>query len=301
MAARRAPKSVEEHMEPGSDVWTLLFETLEDGLQGIFDYYTELSDRRRKKLAAQEVQDQVKMKGGHGQVQTTSRQKAKALRDTKNLMGYPEYIQFCQDFKLISLAQVTTIQAGDIYLSSVEAHHGGDTSQDLDFEHFHELLLRIAITAYASCHPSISLLTKVKGLMLFLWKAVNTADASEKAVNGRGNRSVCDSSKSTKSGDLNLFGSSIFNVRMVEVWSGDNFVEYLLPVEEEMEDGQTVLKRMLAGGFGAVNLGEGLESSVPDTGSVVSSTVSTSALGKLLKERPHIAEMLYESLSEVKE
>jgi hypothetical protein len=156
----------------------------------------------------------------------------------------------------------------------------------------------MAITAYTSCHPSISLHTKVKGLMLFLWKAVNTADASEKAVNGRGNRSLCDSSKSTKSGDLNLFGSSIFNVRMIEVWSNDNFVEYLVPVEEDMEDGETVLKRMLAGGFGAIDLGEGLESTVGDATSVVSSTVSTSALGKLLKERPHIAEMLFESLNE---
>lgn len=96
LAARRAPKSVEEHMEEGSEVWTLLFETLEDGLKGIFDYYTDLSDRRRKKIAAQEVQDQVKLKGGHGQVQTTSKQKAKLLRETKSLMGYVEYIQFCQ-------------------------------------------------------------------------------------------------------------------------------------------------------------------------------------------------------------
>ena len=57
LAARRAPKSVEEHMEDGSEVFKLLFETLEDGLNGIFDYYTDLSGAvwGRQRLAASEA------------------------------------------------------------------------------------------------------------------------------------------------------------------------------------------------------------------------------------------------------
>jgi len=98
------------------------------------------------------------------------------------------------------------MQAGDIYLSSVDTHHGGDNAHDMTFEQFQEMILRVALTAYSD-KEDIGEFVKVKALLLFLWKAVNTADATEKAVSGRGNQSVCDASKSTKSGDLNLYGS----------------------------------------------------------------------------------------------
>ncbi len=299
LAARRAPTDISVYLEDDG-VSKILGERLGEGLSGIFEYYTDLSDRRRKKVAAQEVSEMAKLRGGHGQVVTTNKAKAKRLRDLKDHLGYPEFIQLCQDFKLIALSQITTIQAGDIFLSSCGAHHGGDSAKDLTLDEFRSLLVRIAVTAYEGAHESIDIPTKVKGLMLFLWKAVNTADATEKAVNGRGNKSVCDASKSVKSGDLNLFGSSIFNVKMLDLWREDGFREYLEPVPVVEEDGETVLKRMLNTGsmdFMA-DLKAGLESSEGGSPSVVSSTVKTSALGELLKQRPHIADLLHDSLTE---
>lgn len=248
------------------------------------------------------MQDNVKLKGGHGQVQVTSRQRAKELRDAKGLIGYAEFINMCQDFKLIALSQVTTIQAGDIFLSSVGEHHGGDSSRDMNLEQFYECLLRLALTAHAGAHSEITTDLKLKALMLFMWKAVNTDDASAKAVNGRGTRSVCDASKSVKSGDLNLYGSSQFNLIMQEVWAKDGFREYLKPIEEEGEDGQTVLNRMLNtdgksdfSHFAMEGMTQSYEMGSP---SVVSSTVSTSALGKLLQERPSIVQTLMDSLKD---
>ena len=72
LAAHRIVVKVDEEMEE-DDVQELLFGRFNDGLQGIFDYYSDVADRRRKLVAAQEVQDQVKLKGGHGQVQVTSK------------------------------------------------------------------------------------------------------------------------------------------------------------------------------------------------------------------------------------
>ena len=211
-------------------------------------------------------------------------------------------MNFCQDYKLISGAKVTTIQAGDCFLSSVGEHHGGDSSRDMNFEQFHELIFRLAMTAYSAADKSITNVNKVKSLLLFLWKSVNTADASEKAVNGRGTRSVCDASKSVKSGDLNLFGSSQFNVTMTEVWAEDGYREYLIPMEEGGEDGETVLHRMLnIGGVQDFSDFQREGFSGPNSAispSVVSSTVSTSALGKLLSERPSIVKTLLEDLKD---
>jgi hypothetical protein len=298
LAARRSPMSVDEHIEEHSEVHELLYGKVNEGIKAIFEYYTDLSDRRRKKTAALEVQETNKKRGGHGQVVTTSKSMADSLRDAKTQLGYPEYIQFCQDFKLIANAQLTTIEAGDIYLSSVAAHHGGDTARDMTFEEFHECLLRMALTAYKNI-TTISVVTKVKGLLLFLWKSVNTADATNMAVNGRGNKSVCDMSKSVKSGDLNLFGCSMYNMQMLEVWRKDNFVEYLVAPVPEEESGEDVLKRLLNANMDFMaDLKQGLETSDGGSPSVISSTVTTSALGALLKQRPHIAELLYESLAD---
>lgn len=173
----------------------------------------------------------------------------------------------------------------------------------MNFDQFHELIFRLAMTAYSAADKSITNANKVKALLLFIWKSVNTADASEKAVNGRGSRSVCDASKSVKSGDLNLFGSSQFNVTMTEVWAEDGYREYLIPVEEEGEDGETVLHRMLnidgSQNFSGLDLDKGLsQAGSALSPSVVSSTVSTSALGKLLSERPSIVKTLLEDMKD---
>ena len=158
------------------------------------------------------------------------------------------------------------------------------------------------MTAYISADKSIAPGNKIKALMLFLWKSINTADASVKAVEGRGTRSLCDASKSVKSGDLNLFGSSQFNVTMTEVWVADGYREYLVPLEDEGDDGETVLRRMLnvdgQHDFSSFDH-EGLSgASSALSPSVVSSTVSTSALGKLLSERPGIVKTLLEDLKD---
>ena len=72
LAAHRIVTKVDVEMEE-PEVQGLLFETFHEGLNGIFDYYSDVADRRRKQVAAQEVQDQVRLKGGHGQVQVTSK------------------------------------------------------------------------------------------------------------------------------------------------------------------------------------------------------------------------------------
>ena len=115
--------------------------------------------------------------------------------------------------------------------------------------------------------------------------------------------SVCDSSKSTKSGDLNLYGSSTFNVRILNMWRADKWMDYLVPVPIEEADGQTVLRRMLENSnLRLKELSLGLESSDGGGGNdqamSVTSTLSTTALGKMLSERPHVAQMLLEGLGD---
>jgi len=78
LAAKRAPVDVSEHILEGGEIYKLLREPVtlpnknsnkvNDGLEAIFNYYCELSDRRRKKESAEEVQEHKKLKGGNGLV-----------------------------------------------------------------------------------------------------------------------------------------------------------------------------------------------------------------------------------------
>jgi len=76
----------------------------------------------------------------------------------------------------------------------------------------------------------------------------------------------------------------------------------LVPVPEPELDGQTVLKRMLENSnLRLKELSIGLESSAGSDGGghdgSVTSTLSTTALGKMLSEKPHVAEELLKGLS----
>jgi len=90
-------------------------------------------------------------------------------------------------------------------------------------------------------------------------------------------------------------------------------MDYLIPIPPEELDGQTVLKHMLENSnMRLKELSMGIESSNGGEGggglgrmgggggdnNSVSSTLSTSALGRMLSERPHVAALLLEGLSD---
>jgi len=72
----------------------------------------------------------------------------KSLKELKNLWGYEEFIEFCQDFNIKSTALLTGIQAGDAYLTIVPLDLETNTTKGLSFHHFCQLLLCISLIAY---------------------------------------------------------------------------------------------------------------------------------------------------------
>ncbi len=132
---------------------------------------------------------------------------------------------------------LTTIELGDIYLSSLKAVVPGSTIRKLSYTEFCEALVRCALVAYSKISDS-TILDKLRGLFLYMWRAINK-NVPRAWADGR------RSSVSTNAGDL-LAGAQLFNRRFCAQWEADKKRDYLSPPVVEKEAGSTVLHRLVA-------------------------------------------------------
>jgi len=130
----------------------------------------------------------------------------------KQALGYPEFLKFASDFDLSSSVILSTLELGDIYLSSVKAHDGHDTVRKLTFSEFWEALVRCALVAYSKISDA-TIVDKIRGLFLYMWRTLNRNVA--KVMVGRRNIS-------TYAGDL-LSGAMLFNKRFTAQWAADGY------------------------------------------------------------------------------
>jgi hypothetical protein len=162
----------------------------------------------------------------------------------KEALGYAEFLKFAQAFDLSSNTILSTIELGDIYLSSVKTTDPSATMHKLTFPEFWESLVRCALVAYGKI-SSVTIVDKIRGLLLYMWRAINGSVPKAWGDVRRGG--------STNPGDL-LAGAMLFNKRFTAVWAADGYRDYLSPPPLAAEDGQTVLARLKGGSSSAARL-----------------------------------------------
>lgn len=162
----------------------------------------------------------------------------------KEALGYAEFLRFAQAFDLSSNTILSTIELGDIYLSSIKAADPSASMHKLTFPEFWEALVRCSLVAYSKI-SSVTIVDKIRGLLLYMWRAINgSVPKAWSDVRRAG---------STNPGDL-LAGAMLFNKRFTAVWAADGYRDYLSPPPAAAEDGQTVLARLKGGGSTAARL-----------------------------------------------
>ena len=161
----------------------------------------------------------------------------------KEALGYAEFLKFAQAFDLSSSTILSTIELGDIYLSSIKSSDPNALMHKLTFPEFWEALVRCALVAYGKI-SAVTIVDKIRGLLLYMWRAINGSVPKAWGDVRRGG--------STNPGDL-LAGAMLFNKRFTAVWAADGYRDYLSPPPPAAEDGQTVLAR-LKGGSSAARL-----------------------------------------------
>ena len=60
-------------------------------------------------------------------------------------IGYPEFLKFATDFDLSNSVILSTLEIGDIFLSSIRTVDHGSTIRKLTFPEFWEALVRCAL------------------------------------------------------------------------------------------------------------------------------------------------------------
>lgn len=237
LASRRCPDNVEVFLN--NEELQAMYEYYSDALEAIFQFYASTSA--------------IKRGGDGGRDRTAARKPGRGrrrLNTMKEALGYQEFLKLASDFELSSSVLLSTLEIGDIYLSSVKASSDGDNVRKLSFNEFWEALVRCALVAYSKISDA-TVIDKIRGLFLYMWRAIN------KHVPERMERRDI----STYAGDL-LQGAMLFNKRFTAQWGADNYRDYLSPDTAAAETGQSVLSRLLtrkggAGGAGGSGGGSG--------------------------------------------
>jgi len=236
-AARRCPDAVEMFLE-NEDV-RKLFDYYRDALEQIFSFYAT-SDKRTAAVIA---------KPGYGAstgaVSFSGRspsRAAKSVNSMKGALGYNEFLKLAADFDLSNSVILSTIEIGDIYLSSIKAIEPDSTIRKLAFLEFWEALVRCALVAYSKISGS-TVIDKIRGLFLYMWRSMHRSVPMAFADR----RNI-----STYAGDL-LAGAMLFNKRFTAQWLADGRRDYLSPDPRVQESGKVVLKRLGVGPLSAAS------------------------------------------------
>mgnify|MGYP003385037472 CR=1 FL=1 len=153
-------------------------------------------------------------------------------------------LQLAHDFKLKSTALLTAFQIGDIYLTCVPHLAENRNLRVLNFDTFCTSLILMALTVHRDSTASPE--NKVKTLLVFMWRAINSSEVTERAVTDRYMSDV-----KSHAGSLNIFGSGLFSDTLLVMWQKDRYPNYIAAVEKD-DDSQVILERV-AGYHSAVD------------------------------------------------
>ena len=140
------------------------------------------------------------------------------------------------DFKLKSTALLTAFQIGDIYLTCVPHLAENRDMRVLNFDTFCTSLILMALTVHreSSATPA----NKVKALLVFMWRAINSSEIAEKAVADRYMTEV-----KSHAGSLNIYGSGLFSDALLSMWQKDRYPNYLVEANK-VENDIEILERV---------------------------------------------------------
>jgi hypothetical protein len=157
-----------------------------------------------------------------------------------HLFSLLSHHQFTHDFKLKSTALLTAIQVGDIYLTSVPLSNENRDMRVMTFDTFCSSIILMGLVAYRE--SPVPPADKVKAILLFMWRAVNSNETALKAVNDR--YGVSSRTVQGHAGSLNIHGSGLFSDLFLLSWQADGFSNYIT-LENKKEDPSEVLSKIV--------------------------------------------------------
>ena len=265
LSSRRKPISecpVIEAMEKDSEEIEKLWKLYENPMQQFFHYFASAAEGSYKFKS---------MEGNEGSGKTfdeiaaeRSRKKMyddphkngmnssgtdKSLKGANSMisqMGYDQFLKFCFELGLSSNLNLTTIDIGDIYLTTIankartETGYGYDPNfGKLSLSQLWEALVRCSHVAHND-YPEISLKDKIKQTFSSIWKHLQQV-GKMKTRSDNSNNSASANSRFR----ILMKCSSSLNEKFIHMWTQDGFISYLKP-EIKNADISTPLRRMIS-------------------------------------------------------
>jgi hypothetical protein len=114
--------------------------------------------------------------------------------------------------------------AGDSGRSAADRILAAQRNRYMDFDRFLRSILLMSLLSYRGVHSRVLPVEKTKALLLYMWRAINSREKTEQAVNSRYGASKLVEGHA---GSLNVHGSGMFSVTLQEMWKEDGFSSYV--------------------------------------------------------------------------
>lgn len=94
----------------------------------------------------------------------------------------------------------------------------------MDFDKFLRSIYLMALVAYKEVPENVSPTDKIKALLLYMWRTINSREKTQQAVATRNGTSKTVEGYANS---LNIHGSGLFSVTMQNIWKEDGFKNYV--------------------------------------------------------------------------
>jgi hypothetical protein len=99
----------------------------------------------------------------------------------------------------------------------------------------------MAVLAYKDVAYEVSHIDKIKALLLYMWRTINSREKTQQAVQTRNGTSKTVEGYANS---LNIHGSGLFSVTMQDVWKEDGFRSYIVVQDDHSEQRQEESKEV---------------------------------------------------------
>jgi len=143
-------------------------------------------------------------------------------KKSEDQISYGDFLKYCQELGVSTSLGLTTIDLGDIYLTTVATKNGANKKQfvtsfsGLTFSSVLEALFRCAHTGYIK-NTQVNLVDKMKAMFNCIWRHMQTTQTGK----------VTAESASNPMYRRRLRCFQLLNERFISMWTKDGFRDYL--------------------------------------------------------------------------
>jgi hypothetical protein len=229
LASRRKPVTIEVLLRQ-SNIENI-FKYYEEALKELYKFYTTSAALTNK---GNNLQRSVRSShlSFDDQRESFEETRGKSREESsEHQMSYSDFIRFSNDFGMVTTLSITTMDLGDIYLTTTFFNNFTPRLRRISFMEFWEVMVRCALVAFQD-KKSLTSEIKIKGLFLSIWRHIQSSAADH--MNGYG--TIAGGGFNTYKGAL-LRGTQLLNEKFVAAWTKDNYCDYLAPLVAPSPEG----------------------------------------------------------------